>query len=174
MTFYLLMIGVVVVLGLVLWARSVPRAHDLGVRPSGELAPCPDKPNCVASTASKPEQFLAPWPYTGSSEEARARLLLILRLLPNAQVIADEELYLAAEFRVAQLFMDDVEFRIDPQQQVVHFRSASRLGKSDFGVNRKRLQRIGDAFRASLTVEVPAAPPEADEPTQDPDNKSSL
>jgi len=171
MTFYLLMVGVVVILGLVLWARSVPRSADLGVNTSGELAACPDSPNCISSMASKPEQFLAPWTYTGSVDEARGRLLLILRLLPNAEVIADEGNYVAAEFRVAQLFMDDVEFLIDPLQKVVHFRSASRLGRGDFGVNRKRMVRIGEAFQTSLSSPPPTAP--TPQPSAEPDDDAN-
>ena len=174
MTSYFVMIGVVVILGLVLWARSVPRSQDLGVSPSGELAACPDSPNCISSTASKPEQFLEPWPYAGSAEQARARLLLILRLLPNVKLIAEGETYLAAEVRVAQLFVDDVEFLIDPQQRVVHFRSASRFGTGDFGVNRKRLQRIGEAFQASLSQEEPMDPPKIDKPDSTMTNDMSL
>ena len=148
-TFYLVMISVVVILGLVLWARSVPRSQDLGVSAAGELASCDGASNCVSSMATNQDQFMEPWPYSGATEGARERLLLILRLLPNVKIIAEEETYLAAEFRVAQLFIDDVEFLIDPQVRVVHFRSASRIGVGDFGVNRKRMQRIGDAFKTS-------------------------
>ena len=148
MTFYLVMTVTVLALALVLWARSVPRPQDLGPRPNGDLAACPDTPNCISSKALGEPHGMDPWPFPGEAAAARERLLLILRLLPNVKIIAEDEFYIAAEFRIAQIFIDDVEFQIDPQEQVVHFRSASRLGHSDFGVNRKRMQRIGDAFRA--------------------------
>ena len=173
-TFYLVMIGVVVILGLVLWARSVPRSQELGVNAAGELATCNEAPNCISSMASKPEQFMEPWAYSGSTEVARERLLLILRLLPNVKIIAEDETYLAAEFRVAQLFIDDVEFLIDPQIRVVHFRSSSRIGVDDFGVNRKRMQRIGEAFKSSIPRETPEEPQETIEPEAETNNDMSL
>jgi uncharacterized protein (DUF1499 family) len=161
MGFYLVMVGIVVILGLVLWARSVPRPADLGPGPDGKLAPCPDTPNCVSSMASDEEHAMEPWPYTGTTEEAHARLMLILRLLPDVKVVAEDKTYIGAEFRVGQIFMDDVEFLIDPQNRLVHFRSASRIGRGDFGVNRKRMQRIGEAFRVTAPESRPA-PAESD------------
>lgn len=159
MGFYLVMIVIVVCLGFVLWARSVPRPEGLGPGADGRLAPCPDTPNCVSSTAGDDTHFMEPWPYSGTTEEARERLLLILRLLPDVKVIVDDETYIAAEFRVAQIFVDDVEFLIDPQNRLVHFRSASRIGHGDFGVNRKRMQHIADAFRIAAPQSSPAPAP---------------
>lgn len=156
MGFYLVMVVIVVALGLVLWARSVPRPDELGVRPGGTLAPCPGSPNCVSSLARDDTHFMEPWAYSGATEEAHARLMLILRLLPDVEVVEQDETYIGAEFRVGKIFVDDVEFLIDPLNRLVHFRSASRLGRSDFGVNRKRMRRIGDAFQASRVPPAPA------------------
>ena len=127
MTFYLVMILIVAALGLVLWARSVPRPQNLGVRPSGDLAACLDTPNCISSKALDESQRMAPWPLPGAAEDARERLLLILHLLPNVKIVAEDELYIAAEFRVAQIFIDDVEFQIDPQEQVVLYYLSNSL-----------------------------------------------
>jgi uncharacterized protein (DUF1499 family) len=177
MGFYLVMVGIVVVLVLVLWARSVPRPEGLGPGAGGRLAPCPDTPNCVSSMATDETHFMEPWPYTGSAADARSRLLLILRLLPDVKIVTQDQLYIAAEFRVAQVFVDDVEFLIDPQSHLVHFRSASRIGRSDFGVNRKRMQRIADAFRVEAP-EIQPAPAQRDSipkgPAPDEDDGMSL
>ena len=62
--------------------------------------------------------------------------------------MGNEPGYVWVEFRTPGFgFIDDVEFRLAGEERLIHFRSASRIGRSDFGVNRKRLQRIGDAFR---------------------------
>jgi len=89
-------------------------------------------------------------PITTSPEEARVRLLNIVRNMPRTKIITADNDYIYAEFRTATMrFVDDVEFYIDAQHQVIHFRSASRLGYSDLGLNRRRMQAIRDAFLAS-------------------------
>jgi uncharacterized protein (DUF1499 family) len=65
----------------------------------------------------------------------------------RTKIVTVEDNYLHVEFRSAFLrFVDDVEFLIDPEEQLVHFRSASRVGDSDFGVNRDRMEQIRNAF----------------------------
>jgi uncharacterized protein (DUF1499 family) len=82
-------------------------------------------------------------PY-GDLEEARARLLAILQGKSNARVVTVEPTYVHAEFRSALFrFVDDVEFLFDETAKRLHFRSASRVGRSDYGVNRKRMKEIG-------------------------------
>jgi uncharacterized protein (DUF1499 family) len=90
-----------------------------------------------------------PIPYRGTPEEAKKRLLQVLAGLPRTRVVKEEPGYLHAECRsLVFRFVDDVELEIDEAAKVVHFRSASRLGRSDFGVNRKRMEEIRRAFLA--------------------------
>jgi len=87
--------------------------------------------------------------------EARARLRAILRELPRTRIVEDDlevgpgSGYLHAEVRSALFhFVDDVEFVFDDWAGRLHFRSASRLGRSDFGVNRRRMEAIRRSFLA--------------------------
>jgi uncharacterized protein (DUF1499 family) len=111
------------------------------------LAPCPRTPNCVSTQAPPGRQHMDPIPYTGSLADARERLLRVLRTRPRTRVVREDADFLHAECRSALFrFVDDVEFVLDDTAKEIRFRSASRLGRSDFGVNRKRMEEIRRAF----------------------------
>jgi uncharacterized protein (DUF1499 family) len=117
----------------------------LGVT-DGRLKPCPASPNCVNSQLQENGHAIAPIAYEGSLADARERLLLILRQTKRAKVVVSETDYIRAEFRSAIFrFVDDVEFYF-PEAPVIHVRSASRVGYSDLGVNRKRVEKIREQF----------------------------
>ena len=121
----------------------------LGVR-DGALAPCPRTPNFVSTGATDARHRMPPLAYSGAPGDALARLRAIVAACPRARVVEASERYLRAEFRSRVFrFVDDVEFLADPAAQVVHFRSASRLGRSDFGVNRRRMETIARKFAAA-------------------------
>jgi uncharacterized protein (DUF1499 family) len=106
------------------------------------LPPCPKTPNCVSTQSPDTGHRMEPLPY-GDLEETRARLLALLAGKKNAKVVTVEPNYVHAEFRSAIFrFVDDVEFLFDDKAKRLHFRSASRLGRSDFGVNRKRMTEL--------------------------------
>lgn len=78
------------------------------------------------------------------------RLTEIIRALPRTTVRENGANYMHAEFRSRFMgFVDDVEFYVDPEAGRVHFRSASRLGYSDLGVNRDRMEQIRRAYLGS-------------------------
>jgi uncharacterized protein (DUF1499 family) len=107
------------------------------------LAPCPRKRNCVSSLEPAGRRHMEPIRYTGSPDEARRRLLAVLRAWPRTRIVADEPDYLHVECRSAVFrFVDDVEFAFAPEAGLIHFRSASRVGSFDWGVNRKRMETI--------------------------------
>lgn len=71
------------------------------------------------------------------------RLKDVIRSLPRTQLVEENEGYLHYEFTSLLLrFVDDVEFLFDEGTKTIHFRSASRTGYSDFGVNRRRMEEI--------------------------------
>ena len=114
-----------------------------------KFAPCPASPNCVSTQAvsSDSEHFIAPIPFTGTAEEAKARLLKVLQQMPRTKLLADEGNYIQVETRTAVMrFVDDVEFYIDSASQTIQFRSASRIGYGDMGTNRKRMEEIRAKF----------------------------
>ncbi|MEO8033783.1 MAG: DUF1499 domain-containing protein [Acidobacteriota bacterium] len=111
------------------------------------LAPCPAKPNCVSTLATDREHGIAPIRFTTTSKEAHARLLGILRAMLRTTIVASDDHVIRAEFRTAFFrFVDDGVFVIDDAAKTIHFRSASRAGYSDFGVNRKRMEGVRTAF----------------------------
>lgn len=122
---------------------------ELGVN-AGKLSPCPDSPNCVSSQSDSQEHQIAPLRYSDTKPEAHARLLAIVESEKRTHILTAEENYIRAEFTSAVFrFVDDVEFYFPEKQaegSVIHMRSASRLGHSDFGVNRKRIERIRGRF----------------------------
>jgi uncharacterized protein (DUF1499 family) len=112
-----------------------------------QLSACPDTPNCISSQASDTTHFIAPIPYSGSAESALQRLRTVLAGLPRTTITAEQGAYLHAETRSRLFrFVDDIEFLLDTEQQLIHVRSASRTGYSDFGVNRRRVAHIRAAF----------------------------
>ncbi|PLZ98192.1 hypothetical protein CEN50_12200 [Fischerella thermalis CCMEE 5268] len=118
------------------------RPSNLGVR-DRKLAPCPNSPNCVSSQSTDAVHKIAPLTYTSSPEQALADIKSIIQSLPRTTIITETEDYLYAEFKSAMMgFVDDVEFYLDCNDNIIHVRSASRLGQSDLGVNRNRIETI--------------------------------
>ena len=123
---------------------SWKRPDNLGVK-DGRLAPPKTTPNCVSSQAapSDAEHYIAPIPFKGGSAAAMAAARKAVEGMEGATVIRQEGAYLYAEFRTRVLrFVDDVELYHDDRMDVIHVRSASRLGRRDFGVNRARVESL--------------------------------
>jgi len=137
--------------GLCVAACSAARPDTLGLK-DGRLAPCPSSPNCVSSQSPPGDHthFAEPLGFTGTAAEARRRLLAVLETMPRVKIVQADERYIRAEFTSAIFrFVDDVEFLVDEPGNVIHVRSASRVGYSDLGVNRKRVDKIRRLFEAS-------------------------
>ncbi|MEA5627825.1 DUF1499 domain-containing protein [Nostoc sp. UHCC 0251] len=118
------------------------RPNNLGIS-NGKLAPCPNSPNCVSSQSTDAVHKIAPLTFTSTPEEAITNLKKIIESLPRTKIITESQDYLYAEFKSALLgFVDDVEFYLDRNANVIQVRSASRLGQSDLGVNRQRIETI--------------------------------
>ena len=121
----------------------------IGTPPASRLAPCPHTPNCVSTQAPPGRQRMEPLPYPGSPAQARKRLLDVLRRYPRTRIVRQDPDYLKVECRSRIFrFVDDVEFVFDDDARQIHFRSASRIGYGDRGVNRKRMEEIVAAFLA--------------------------
>jgi uncharacterized protein (DUF1499 family) len=125
-----------------------------GTRPAhvgtGDLAACPDKPNCVRSGATDPRHAIAPIAATPPLPAALAALVGIAAAMPGARVVTARDDYAHLEFATPLMgFVDDVELAVDAAGSVIQVRSASRLGTSDFGVNRKRIDDLRRAFAAT-------------------------
>ncbi|MEM8779744.1 MAG: DUF1499 domain-containing protein [Cyanobacteria bacterium P01_G01_bin.49] len=116
---------------------SGTRPNNLGVK-DGKLTACPGTPNCVNSQSSDSQSKVAPLPAMPISE-----LKKVIESMERTTIIEETDNYLYAEFQTPLMgFVDDVEFYLDSTQNIIHVRSASRLGKSDLGLNRKRIEEI--------------------------------
>ena len=120
------------------------RPTQLGVA-NGKLTACPGTPNCVSSQApaTDSEHAISPLPLSGDPVATMAKLKRSIASMPRTTIIQETNDYLYVEFASKLMgFVDDVEFYLDNDRQVIQVRSASRLGKSDLGVNRQRIEEI--------------------------------
>lgn len=107
-------------------------------------------PNSVSSQASlyadhpmREAAQIAPLPGAGDARASLARVRAVVERMPGATVVEDRDDYLYVQFETRLLrFVDDAEFWYDPTAQVIQVRSASRVGRRDFGVNRARVEAI--------------------------------
>jgi len=113
----------------------------------GKLAPCPNSPNCVSTQSSDAKHAIEALPFRGSRADTMARILRVVDKMERTTIITRREDYLHVEYRTKMGFVDDVEFYLEEQTQTVHFRSASRVGYSDLGVNRKRMEEFTTLYR---------------------------
>ena len=138
-------------------ACSGSRPEHLG-GPAESLTPCPESPNCVSSLSTSEQHSINAFQFEGDAKTALTKLQGIITAAPKAQIIFLGDHYLYAEFTSDLMgYVDDVEFLITPAHAAegsfeqdktleIHVKSASRLGKSDFGANRERIESIRAQF----------------------------
>jgi len=132
-------------LSLLILPSLFPGQAAVGIE-DGRLKPCPDKPNCVCSENKAADSYIAPLSIHGSIHEAWTSAKQAIREL-GGKFEKEGDGYLWATFRTRILrFTDDVELRMDEESRVIHVRSASRLGHSDLGVNKKRIESLRSRF----------------------------
>jgi uncharacterized protein (DUF1499 family) len=152
MNFLILVIAVAVLLLLAgrLGMFSGKQPQNLGVA-QGKLKGLPRTPNCVSSQADlwpdSPQRDyarIAPIALAGGDGPATiAKLAGIVEAMPGAKIVERRPDYVYAQFTTAMMkYVDDVELWFDPQANVIQVRSASRVGRKDFGVNRARIEAI--------------------------------
>lgn len=124
------------------WASS-----SLGVD-NGHLSSCPASDNCVVSQNADSKHAIDPIPYHVDRNAAREILLKVIGVVPRTEIVEQRDNYIHAlsKSRIFK-FVDDVEFYLPPHESVIHLRSASRVGESDLGVNRRRCEQIRLALR---------------------------
>jgi uncharacterized protein (DUF1499 family) len=155
--FIALAIGVFVLIGflalmVVLSLMSWQAPDNLGVK-DGKLAVCPETPNCVSSQAAdevhrvEPLRFGTPAQPKYTPGEAWAKLVRVVSVMRGTHVVDATESYMHVECSSAIFrFVDDLEFVMDEENQVIHVRAASRVGRSDMGANRARVEAIRTAW----------------------------
>jgi uncharacterized protein (DUF1499 family) len=123
---------------------------NIGVN-NGRLMGCPNTPNCVSSqvAAIDVEHIITPFQLSGDNPTNILKLKQAIQSIPRSQIVKETDRYLHAEFKSKLMgFVDDVEFYLDNDINIIQVRSASRLGDSDLGVNRQRIEEI----RSKLSI----------------------
>ena len=144
----LIPIGVLLVLLPAGLSAASCRAGKTGLV-DGRLQECPSKPNCVCSEYPGEAAAIEPLAFSGDPNEAFQSLLAFLEEEPRVELVVVEKDYAHAIFKTRVLrFRDDVEFRLDSEARVIHVRSASRVGHSDLGKNRDRVESIRERWAA--------------------------
>lgn len=144
---YLIAAAVALGLGLFIHLSIDSRkARETGLL-NGKLRPCPGTPNCVVSEGSGKDSYIEPLTFSGEPGAAWEHAKEALTGL-GGRIEKDTGDYLWATFRSRiWRFVDDTELRLDAAGKVIHVRSASRVGKGDLGVNRKRVERLRNLFK---------------------------
>lgn len=116
-----------------------------------KVTDCPNSPNCVSTRACRESAQMEPLPVTRDPEEVRKAIKKAVGEFKRTKILDESEHYLHFTFKSAVFrFVDDVEFEIDPEEGLLHFRSASRVGYSDLGVNRKRMEKLVRRLRGRV------------------------
>ncbi|MGB7417264.1 MAG: DUF1499 domain-containing protein [Thermosynechococcaceae cyanobacterium] len=132
-----------------IFSFSGQRPKHLGVS-AGDLAACPDSPNCVSSQASDASHHVAAMTYGGSTSDALAKLRQAIDAMEGSEIVTATDDYLHAEFTSKLMgFVDDLECYLPAEKSLIHIRSASRLGQSDLGANRTRVEELRKRFNQS-------------------------
>ena len=138
--------GIIVLVVILAAHKNNAIPANMGVK-DGVLAPLPDSPNAVSSQTDQAEKRVEPLPFSGDLEQTRARIKQAVAEFGAAQILTEKPDYLHVVFTVPIIpFKDDVEFYFSEKDKQVHYRSASRVGYSDLGVNRKRYMRIKSLY----------------------------
>ncbi len=109
----------------------------------GQLAPLSSKPNGVSTQASDADKQVEPWPFIGDQSNSMQAIMAAVQSYGEVEVVTQEADYLRVVFITPRMrFRDDAEFYLDADSELVHFRSASRAGHSDLGLNHERHQAL--------------------------------
>jgi uncharacterized protein (DUF1499 family) len=134
-----------------LFSCAGTRPDNLGIKES-KLAACPSTPNCVSSDAAD-EHAVAPFALAQPAGDAWRAARSAVAALPRTTIIALTDDYLRAECRSLVFgFVDDLELHLRPAENAIAVRSASRLGRSDLGVNRRRVERLRRSLQENGVV----------------------
>ena len=119
-----------------------------------QLKSCPDSPNCVSSQSTDQSHRVSPIAFKGDAKQALMAIKKVILALPRTQLQQQDEASLHVVFSSWLFgFLDDVEVFVDGAESVIHIRSASRTGYSDFGVNRKRVETIREEFHKLIDAQ---------------------
>ena len=133
---------------------ALSTVYQAGSASEKTLPLCRDSPNCVSSQAQDDLHFIEPFKISGSPDKAWQALKKALNGQSRMVITHETADMLHAEatsliFR----FVDDINVILDTDMNLIHIRSASRIGHSDFGVNRKRIEALRVQLQKAHVIE---------------------
>ncbi|MEM9411115.1 MAG: DUF1499 domain-containing protein [Planctomycetota bacterium] len=147
----IIVVGIVSIVGMFMLSLSAARPANLGVS-NGQLNELPESPNAVSSQTEDPSRRIEPIAYSAGQGEVINLIVSIIEDQPRTNIVSCTEDYVHAEYTsLIFRFVDDVEFYLDDNQKLIHFRSASRVGHSDLGTNQRRMEDLRNKITAKLT-----------------------
>lgn len=146
MTTFLIILAIFIAVnfGRIYWQNA--QVPALGVI-DGQLAPLSKKPNNVSSQTNIEEKKVDAWAFKGSREETMTAIKAAVESYGDGAIQKETDDYLYVVFTTPLMrYHDDVEFWLNDVEKVVHFRSSSRAGYSDMGLNRKRHEELTELY----------------------------
>jgi uncharacterized protein (DUF1499 family) len=143
----IILLAVAIVIALFATARMSRDGQAPGLV-DGRLTPCPGAPHCVCSEyPDAAEHFVEPLDIAPAGAENLGARLRAAIVESGGTVRSERADYISATFASSLFgFVDDLEIRIDREAAKIHFRSSSRIGYNDMGVNRKRVEALQQRF----------------------------
>ena len=149
-TVSVLFLAIALIVGRLLFLSLTSSSPDVKLV-NGSLRPCPQTPNCVSSE-EQGDSKSSPLSYNSTTEKAWQKLRMAIKQ-SGGVVKRDDNSYLWAIYTSTVFrFVDDMEFRLVPENNIIHVRSGSRIGHSDLGVNRKNVEKLRKQFNSGNTA----------------------
>lgn len=142
MNVIIIIAGIILIMVLSMVVKNITIPKNLGVN-NGALAPMPKSPNAVSSQCDDPEKKVDPIPYNGDISLFKEKIKEAFKSYGNIKIIKEYDNYIYAVSTTDKMkYHDDLEFYFDTESSLIHFRSASRVGYSDMGLNRERYNHL--------------------------------
>lgn len=144
-TYFMIMILLVGITGgIIYWQNNL--VPGLGVN-DGQLTSLGKRPNDLSTQTDQNDKQALPWPFKDSLPQTMAAIVAAIERYGGGTIKSKSDTYLYVVFTTPLMrFNDDAEFWLDTDQKLVHFRSASRVGYSDMGLNRRRFEQLTDFY----------------------------
>lgn len=140
---FLTITAVLLIAAMPLLARGGNQPAPPAAPATAGIASCPASPNCVSSAAQDTQHRIPPFQLAMAPAEAWQTTRELVAELPRTHIVQETADYLHAECRSALFgFVDDLELQLRPMEGIIAVRSAARMGYSDLGVNRRRVERL--------------------------------
>ena len=148
-TMVILFIGVILIMTVIFLIINSPSEKEKPTNPAQLIQePCPGTPNCISTMYPEDlNHFLPSLPFKESVEKSKEIITNILKNYSGVVIIEQEDSFIYAQFTIPIFrFVDDVVFYFDQEKKSIHFRSSSRIGNWDLGVNRRRMKKISQFY----------------------------